>query len=135
MADDQSSVAGTSIVNHDEVERSASPRRQTGHTPTHEQPIRALIDEINNVKEIVHRVDIEQGLTSRSSGSLKPTDEAALPVSKEEGLGTRDENIVWWDEPVDQDQSNPMNWSGKKKLANIAILSGMTLVTYVTKSP
>lgn len=41
----------------------------------------------------------------------------------------QDENIVWWD--GDDDPTNPMNWSEKKKWTNIAIMSMITFLTYV----
>ena len=62
---------------------------------------------------------------SLEAGPPPATDKAK---EKEEPL---DENIVWWDEPVDQDPMNAMNWSEKKKWGNIAVLSAMTFVTYV----
>lgn len=31
--------------------------------------------------------------------------------------------IVWWDEPDDENQENPMNWSSTKKWANILVIS------------
>lgn len=40
-----------------------------------------------------------------------------------------DPNIVWWDEPADQDPKNPMNWSEKKKWSNIGVLAICTLIT------
>jgi len=42
------------------------------------------------------------------------------------------DNLVWWDEPTDQDPLNAMNWSERKKWSNIAVLSAMTFVTYET---
>jgi hypothetical protein len=46
------------------------------------------------------------------------------------GLGdSKDENIVWWDEPVDQDPENPKNWSERKKWGTIAIVSSITFIT------
>lgn len=33
------------------------------------------------------------------------------------------ELIVWWDEPDDKNQENPMNWSSTKKWANILVIS------------
>jgi len=39
----------------------------------------------------------------------------------------RDPNLVSWDGP--NDPENPMNWPDKKKWANIAVLSIMTVVT------
>jgi hypothetical protein len=43
--------------------------------------------------------------------------------------GIQDENTVWWDS--DDDPANPMNWSEKKKWANVAIMSMITFLTYV----
>jgi hypothetical protein len=39
-----------------------------------------------------------------------------------------DPNMVFWDEPIDQDPSNPRNWSTKKKWGNIGVVSGITFV-------
>lgn len=33
------------------------------------------------------------------------------------------ELIVWWDEPEDQNQENPMNWSSSRKWVNIIVIS------------
>ena len=38
-------------------------------------------------------------------------------------------DIVDWDGP--DDPENPMNWSDSKKWLNIAVLSGLSLITYV----
>lgn len=43
-----------------------------------------------------------------------------------------DPNIVDWEKPIDQDPANPMNWSEIKKWVNIAIVSLLTLITFVT---
>ena len=45
-----------------------------------------------------------------------------------------DPNVVWWDEPADQDPQNPMNWSAGRKSATIAILSFVTLITPLASS-
>ena len=41
------------------------------------------------------------------------------------------ENIVWWEEPADQDPSNPMAWPQRRKWGIIATMSFMTFLTYV----
>lgn len=33
------------------------------------------------------------------------------------------ELIVWWDEPENQNQENPMNWSSRRKWVNIIVIS------------
>lgn len=50
------------------------------------------------------------------------------PVSECTKQG-QDENTVWWD--GDDDPANPMNWSEKKKWANIAVMAMITFLTYV----
>ena len=39
--------------------------------------------------------------------------------------------LVWWEEPIDQDPSNPMNWPKSKKWGTIAVLSSITFLTLV----
>lgn len=39
-------------------------------------------------------------------------------------------NTVWWDEPVDKDPANPMNWPAWRKWSIISILSFITFLTY-----
>lgn len=45
-----------------------------------------------------------------------------------------DENLVWWDEPVDQDLENPMNWGASRKWGTIAILGFITFITPLASS-
>src|SRR5579871_6921259 len=45
-----------------------------------------------------------------------------------------DENVVWWDEPVDQDPENPMNWGAVRKWGTIAILGFITFITPLASS-
>ncbi len=45
-----------------------------------------------------------------------------------------DQNVVWWDEPVDQDPENPMNWGAGRKLGTIAILGFITFITPLASS-
>lgn len=39
-----------------------------------------------------------------------------------------DPNMVFWDEPTDQDPSNPRNWPAMKKWGIIAVLSAISFV-------
>jgi multidrug resistance protein len=55
---------------------------------------------------------------------------ATSTTTDEEG----DPNIVDWEKPTDQDPANPMNWSERKKWMNIAIVSLLTLITFVFPS-
>jgi hypothetical protein len=48
--------------------------------------------------------------------------------------GSSNELIVWWEEPEDQDPSNPMNWPDSKKWSIIGTLSLMTFLTSVLQS-
>jgi multidrug resistance protein len=41
---------------------------------------------------------------------------------------------VWWDEPVDQDPQNPMNWGAVRKWVTIAILVFITFLTSLASS-
>jgi hypothetical protein len=45
-----------------------------------------------------------------------------------------DENVVWWNEPVDQDPENPMNWGAGRKWGTIAILAFITFITPLASS-
>ena len=78
-----------------------------------------LVEEHQFPKEIDQNGDFEKGSSASPNGIAG------------EDAEVRDKDIVWWDEPVDQDPYNPMNWSPKKKWLNIGILSGITFVTYV----
>ncbi|KAJ9271554.1 hypothetical protein DTO212C5_2346 [Paecilomyces variotii] len=53
------------------------------------------------------------------------------PVS-EHTKQLQDENTVWWD--GDDDPANPMNWSEKKKWANIAVMAMITFLTPLASS-
>jgi hypothetical protein len=61
--------------------------------------------------------------------NLKVTEKATTEPSSNDLGDSKDENIVWWDEPVDQDPENPKNWSEKKKWGTIAIVSSITFIT------
>jgi hypothetical protein len=42
---------------------------------------------------------------------------------------SREQNLVWWDEPAEQDPANPMNWATRRRWTIIAILSFITFLT------
>lgn len=73
---------------------------------------------------------LEGGDDARSRvGDLVP--EKAEEQLQEQEQEQADPNVVWWDEPANQDPENPMNWTEKKKWINIALLAMCTLITYV----
>ncbi|KAF2239141.1 rade putative MSF transporter [Viridothelium virens] len=102
---------------------SKSRDSQVSSVEQHQQP-----------RHLGHTVDVEKGQTFDSSASEEPPEENVSPLRKEGDANTQDKNIVWWEEPADQDPANPLNWSAKKKWGNIAILSGITLVTPLASS-
>jgi len=64
--------------------------------------------------------------------SRTPEDKEAQDENAE--LSSADQNLVWWDEPADQDPNNPMNWSSTRKYGTIAILSFITFITPLASS-
>lgn len=57
----------------------------------------------------------------------KDLEAGSKPIALDEQT-PRDPNIVDWDGP--DDPANPMNWSSKRKIIIVAIVSGLTFVTY-----
>jgi multidrug resistance protein len=84
-----------------------------------------------------HYYEVEAGNAHHPNTDLpeeRALDSPPPPVTspKDEESGSQpDSNVVWWDEPADQDPANPMNWSNRKKWANIGILSSVTFLTLV----
>ena len=39
-------------------------------------------------------------------------------------------NLIWWNEPENEDPSNPKNWSTSRKWMHVGILSSITFLTY-----
>lgn len=53
-------------------------------------------------------------------------------VQQEKGVTEeRSEFDVWWNEPANEDPSNPMSWPEKKKWLNIGVMSFVTFLTLV----
>lgn len=48
--------------------------------------------------------------------------------------GSLDDFTVFWDEPIDQDPENPMNWSTKRKATIIGTISFLTFLTPLASS-
>jgi hypothetical protein len=42
---------------------------------------------------------------------------------------------VYWEEPVDQDPENPLNWPSRRKWGIIGVLSFLSFLTYVFYPP
>src|SRR5262249_12339053 len=69
-----------------------------------------------------------QSESPRISGVSQPDGEKDIEAQATE-VTQRDENVVWWDEPVEQDPDNPMNWGAGRKWGTIAILAFITFIT------
>jgi hypothetical protein len=88
-------------------------------------------------------LDLEKGAYEPNSdydtATIGPESEPATrdgPAGEkreEEVKEERDPNIVSWDGP--DDPTNPMNWTMRKKWSNIAVLSVLTIITRVPRSP
>lgn len=66
---------------------------------------------------------------SSSSGDLEKVSAVKAGTVREEP--SANPNIVFWD--GSDDPANPMNWSAKIKWSHIAIVSSITLVTFVPR--
>jgi len=92
-------------------------------------------------------VDLEEKETDielapeESHQSESPTTSGVSQILEEKDVEAQaaevsqpDENVVWWDEPVDQDPDNPMNWGAGRKWGTIAILAFITFITPLASS-
>jgi hypothetical protein len=81
----------------------------------------------------VKKVDLESGNntdTQFATNEKVPSDTNNL----HDGTSIEAEPVsleVYWNEPVDEDPANPMNWPSRKKWASIAVLSSITFLTFV----
>lgn len=69
--------------------------------------------------------DIEAGVEK-----TRNTMASREPVFDHDKITSPELNMVWWDEPADQDPANPMNWTTWQKWIIISILSFITFLTY-----
>jgi hypothetical protein len=60
-----------------------------------------------------------------SSETLVPSNESGNGV---EDIKPEDQFMVWWDEPAEQDATNPMNWPSAKKWTNILTISAISFL-------
>ena len=81
-------------------------------------------------------VDIEKHDAPSSTASVSDAHhddvEKGKPVATATDEELPDPNVVDWDGP--DDPENPLNWSPRKKWANIAVLSALTLLTPLASS-
>lgn len=86
----------------------------------------------------VEKKDKDDRLSSASTSSHdvvndeKDVEKGPTETATEEAEEPRDPNIVDWEGP--DDPANPYNWPAKKKWANIAILSLLTLLIPLASS-
>lgn len=79
--------------------------------------------------------DRRSSSSSSSNGDAaqeKDVEKGGAEATAEEAEEPRDPNLVDWDGP--EDPANPYNWPAKKKWANIAILSLLTLLVPLASS-
>lgn len=75
----------------------------------------------------------QAGLSVIDSQQQEEKSASADPTEKPRQDVSQDPDIVDWDGP--DDPQNPQNWPENKKWMNIALISGMTLVTCVVRLP
>lgn len=71
--------------------------------------------------------DVEKG--SDVEAGIAQTANSPQAAAEVRGEHAENANIVSWDGPADP--ANPMNWSAKIKWSHIAVVSSITLVTFV----
>ncbi|KAI1848736.1 hypothetical protein JX266_005595 [Neoarthrinium moseri] len=71
---------------------------------------------------------------STGGGSQLPLFSGKPETSDDAQLQSEAEFIVWWDEPEDQDPSNPMNWSSTRKWINILTISVISFLVPLVSS-
>lgn len=56
-------------------------------------------------------------------------DVSAEKTEEPKVVGSEDDMDIFWDEPADQDPTNPMNWSMARKWSIVAMISFITFLT------
>lgn len=75
--------------------------------------------------------ELETGVFQKESFAHdEPASDVTCPEKGNVEDPSREHNLVWWDEPAEQDPANPMNWPTWRKWTIIAILSFITFLTY-----
>ena len=103
------------------------------------QPLTATSHEASSVSSIKipeKDRDVEIGHVGSTNGEISDATGISRPNTtehKETAASPAEQNLeVWWDEPVDQDPLNPMNWPDSQKWGTIAVLSSITFLTSVS---
>jgi multidrug resistance protein len=79
-----------------------------------------------------HDADIPSNLGVFDASDEKEAQRNVASTSEDESSDEpRDPNIVDWEQPEDKDPANPLYWKNSFKWANIAVVSLITLITYV----
>ena len=77
--------------------------------------------------------DGEQDLATETDLEAGPrSDDTSLTKAENLVSEPQDPNIVWWSGP--DDPENPLNWSERVKLGNVAVISMITFITQVFRS-
>lgn len=98
-----------------------------------EQPPSAAEDTTADVEKKGDRRSSTSSSSSHNAGSNEvDVEKGPMEATTEEAEEPRDPNIVDWEGP--EDPENPYNWPAKKKWANIAILSLLTLLIPLASS-
>jgi hypothetical protein len=93
---------------------------------------------VEDVKDPKVRQAIEEGHDAdipSSTGYVDVEKKAGTPSStsiSDLSNDAHDPNIVDWEQPENEDPHNPQNWSMAKKWLNVAIVSYICLITYVS---
>jgi hypothetical protein len=95
--------------------REIEPRESDTGASISLDEIRVMKKEASEEEEEEEKVDPD---ISSASPNSTPSD-TVIPKQCESGS----EFSVWWEEPVDQDPENPMNWSSTRKWVNILTIS------------
>ena len=83
-------------------------------------------------------IDVEKAEANGGSTASSLDEEVRIDIAQKGGVTAlteeekADPNLVFWDGP--DDPQNPLNWSGKKKWGQIAVLSILTTLTPLASS-
>jgi hypothetical protein len=74
--------------------------------------------------------ELEMGVFQDESSALDdPASEVTCQDKGNVDDPSREQNLVWWNEPAEQDPANPMSWPTWRKWTIIANLSFITFLT------
>ena len=121
-------LASTAVPSSIDPEKLSSITPEAGNISSmSDVPLKASSD----LKKETVETDLEAG--TRSSSSTKKEEqvgEDTQQVGEDTQQVGSDPNIVDWDGP--DDPANPINWSEKLKWGNVAVISSITFLTYIS---